>query len=217
MDKKIKDKSILNHPFYRDWQMGKLTMPMLQIYAKQYYKHVAAFPLYLSAVHTKISDFNDRKLILQNLIDEESGQNNHIELWLRFGEALGISREEMEKTISLKETAAFVNYFKSATSQKSIAEGIAALYAYESQIPEVSGEKIKGLINFYGIDNEQGLEYFKVHIQADVEHSRAESKLITRYAIDEYTQKNVLGIVEQTLDAYWSMLSGIHRACKQGC
>lgn len=217
IDKKIKDKSILKHPFYQDWQMGKLTMPMLRIYAKQYYKHVAAFPLYLSAVHTKISNFNDRKLILQNLIDEESGQNNHIELWLRFGEALGLAREGMEKTIPLKETTAFVNHFKSATSQKSMAEGIAALYAYESQIPKVSEEKIKGLINFYGIDNEQGLEYFKVHMQADVEHSRAESELITKYANDEEMQKNVLEAVDQTLDAYWSMLSGIHRACKQSC
>ena len=217
INKKIKDRSILKHPFYQDWQMGKLTIPMLQIYAKQYYKHVAAFPLYLSALHSNMNRLDDRKIILKNLMDEEYGQNNHIELWLRFGEALGLTKEEIKKTIPLKETSAFVNHFKFATSKKSTAEGLAALYAYESQIPKVSEEKIKGLINFYGIDNEQGLEYFKVHMQADIEHSKAESELITKYASDEHTQKNVLDVVEQTLDAYWLMLSGIHKLCKETC
>ena len=214
IDKKIKEKSILKHPFYQDWQSGKLTIPMLKEYAKQYYKHVAAFPQYLSAVHSKMDNFDDRKLILQNLMDEENGENNHPELWLRFGEALGLTREQIQKTSASKETTAFVNHFKSATLQRSIAEGIAALYAYESQIPSVSEEKIRGLVNFYGVDSEQGLEYFKVHIQADIGHSAAERELIVKYADDKETQRNVLTAVEQTLDAYWSMLSGVHQLCK---
>ena len=216
IDKKIKERSILKHPFYQDWQNGKLTLPMLQKYAKQYYKHVASFSQYLSAVHSKMDNFSDRKLILQNLMDEENGEKYHIELWLKFCEALGLTREETEKTIALKETNEFVNHFKFITSQKSIAEGVAALYAYESQIPKVSEEKIKGLVNFYDINNEQGLEYFKVHIQTDVEHSKAERELITKYAKDEETQRKVLDVVNQTLDAYWSMLSGVYKLCKQG-
>ena len=52
-------------------------------------------------------------------------------------------------------------------------------------------------------------------MQADIEHSRAESELITKYAIDEHAQRNVLGVVEQTLDVYWVMLSGIHQNLKK--
>jgi len=221
IDRRIREKSILKHPFYQDWQSGKLTMPMLQEYAKQYYKHVAAFPQYLSAVHSKMDNPDDRRLILQNLMDEEHGDKNHPELWLRFGEALGLNRKEIMDAVALKETNAFVEHFKLVTSNKSPAVGIAALYAYESQIPAVSEEKIKGLACFYGIDSEQGLEYFKVHIQADIEHSAAERELIAKYAAGEETQQQVLLAVDNTLTAYWTMLSGIneknHQSIKRAC
>lgn len=215
IDKKIKEKSILKHPFYVDWKSGKLSKSMLREYAKQYYKHVAAFPQYLSALHSKIDDFDDRKLILQNLMDEENGDKNHIELWLGFGQALGLGKEEVRNVSATQETKSFVNHFKSITKGKSIAEGVAALYAYESQIPKVSKEKINGLVNFYGVDTERGLEYFEVHKQADIEHSEAEKKLIEKYAVDEDTKEKVLQAVDATLDAYWTMLIGVQNLCRQ--
>ena len=217
IDRKIREKSILKHPFYVDWKMGKLSNAMLQEYAKQYYKHVAAFPQYLSALHSKINNLDHRKLILQNLIDEENGDKNHIELWINFGKALGLNKEEIRNEPAIQETGSFVNHFKSVTKEKSIAEGLAALYAYESQIPDVSEEKINGLVNFYGVDTEQGLEYFKVHKIADIGHSEAEKKLIEKYAAGENAKAKVLEAVEQTLDAYWSMLTGVHNLCKQCC
>ena len=217
IDEKIAEKSILKHPFYADWQSGKLTIPMLKKYAMQYYKHVAAFPQYLSALHSKIDNSNDRKMILKNLMDEENGNNNHPELWLRFSEALGLTREDIMNTKHLKETNAFVDHFKSIISQGSVAEGVAALYAYESQIPKVSEEKIRGLASFYGIDSEQALEYFRVHMQADIEHSAAERGLILQYATDEESQNKVLDAVYKTLDSYWNMLDGIYNSCKIGC
>lgn len=213
IDRRIQEKSILKHPFYQSWKMGELTRETLQEYARQYYKHVAAFPQYLSAVHMQMNDAQDRRLILQNLMDEENGEKNHPELWLRFAEATGAKRENIETTPNT-ETTAFVNNFKFFASQ-SIVEGIAALYAYESQIPKVSEEKINGLVKFYDVKDERGLEYFTVHMQADIEHSAAERELIRKYAKDEETKKKVLEAVNKTLDAYWNMLSGIQKLC--GC
>lgn len=215
IDKRIEEKSILKHPFYQDWRMGKLTKAMLREYAKQYYKHVAAFPQYLSAVHSKVDNFNDRRLILQNLMDEENGKKNHIQLWINFGKALGLTKEELKNEAAIGTTNSFVNYFKTITRKGSIAEGIAALYTYESQIPKVSEEKINGLVNLYGINSGQGLEYFKVHMQADILHSEAESILIEKYAKDKEIQQNVLQAADAALEAYWSMLTGIQSLCKQ--
>lgn len=214
IDARIKERSILKHPFYQAWQMGKLTKEMLREYAKQYYQHVSAFPQYLSAVHSKLDDFEDRKLILQNLMDEENGEKNHLELWLRFGDAVGAKRDEVRTTVQSGETRAFINNFKQLASQSPV-EGIAALYAYESQIPKVSEEKISGLKQFYGVQDEHGLEYFTVHQTADVEHSEAEMGLIRKYAKDEATQEKVLEAVDRTLDAYWLMLTGIQRWCEK--
>ena len=145
-------------------------------------------------------------------MDEENGDKNHPELWLRFGEAVGTTREEIQNAHYSSETNSFVNNFKSITADGSVAEGIGALYAYESQIPKVSEEKINGLVNLYGVKGEEGLEYFKVHMEADIGHSQGERELLLKYANEE-NQNQVLDAVDKTLDAYWEMLTGIHGNC----
>ncbi len=73
---------LLKHPYYQKWNMGELTIPALQVYAQEYYHHVAAFPRYISAIHSRCSDIKNRQVLLANLIEEESGEENHPELWL---------------------------------------------------------------------------------------------------------------------------------------
>lgn len=217
LKQKIKDRSILNHPFYKLWTQGKLTRADLQLYAGQYYKHVAAFPQYLSGIHFRMESMDDRKVVLSNLMDEEHGEENHPKLWLDFGKSLGISPEEIAEVKALPETIKAVAHFKNATSTKSIAEGIAALYTYESQIPQVSEEKINGLLTHYSVYDVQGLSYFSVHMLADVEHSAQEEKLLLKYAQDEETQQKALAMVDSTLDAYWMLLDGVYKECAHAC
>ncbi len=88
--------NLLNHPFYQGWTAGKLPLQRLHTYAVQYYHHVAAFPRYLSAIHTGC-EIVTRQALLENLIEEERGAENHPELWLRFAETLGIARETIFK------------------------------------------------------------------------------------------------------------------------
>ncbi len=56
IDNDIAEKHLLKHPFYLAWTRGELSKEALTDYAKQYYHHVAAFPTYLSAVHSKCDD-----------------------------------------------------------------------------------------------------------------------------------------------------------------
>src|SRR4051812_50018324 len=92
VDRQISAKHVLTHPFYLAWTRGELSKAALADYAQQYYHHVAAFPTYLSAVHAHCDDQSTRKNILQNLIDEEAGEPNHPELWLKIAGRLGASR-----------------------------------------------------------------------------------------------------------------------------
>ncbi len=214
---RIEERSILKHPFYQLWKEGKLTRNDLQLYAKQYYRHVSAFPQYLSGLHYRTDDIEDRQIILQNLMDEEQGENNHPKLWIDFGNALGVGTLEIKNAEPLPQTLSAVQHFRDATSKKTIAEGIAALYTYESQIPKVSEEKIRGLREFYGISDAKGLSYFSVHMIADVEHSAQEERLLLKYAADEQSQELALAMVEKTLDAYWTLLDGVYNQCEGMC
>ncbi len=181
IDKNIAAKHLLKHPFYLAWTRGELTREALTDYARQYYHHVAAFPTYLLAVHAKCDDQATRKQLLNNLIDEGAGSPNHPELWLKFAEGLGVSDVDVRTTTKEPETKNLIDTFRSVCRDGSTAEGLAALYAYESQIPAICESKIDGLKKHCGFTNPQHYEYFTVHIEADREHSAAERKMLAAY------------------------------------
>src|SRR4030081_2805187 len=210
IDNDIADKNLLKHPFYLAWTRGELSKEALTDYAKQYYHHVAAFPTYLSAVHARCDDQPTRKQILSNLIDEEAGSPNHPELWKQFAEGLGVEDVDLAKTEKQSETKNLIDTFRSVCGKGSTAEGLAALYAYETQIPAICESKIDGLKKHYGFADPKHYEYFSVHIEADREHAAAEQRLLGRY-VGHQNFEPVRASVNRVLDALWEMLSGVCR------
>ena len=210
IDNDIVAKHLLKHPFYLDWARGELSKDALTDYAQQYYHHVAAFPTYLSAVHANCEDQATRKQVLSNLIDEEAGSPNHPELWKHFASALGVEDAELTRTEKQPETKNLINTFRSVCGKRSTAEGLGALYAYESQIPAICESKIDGLRKHYGFTKPEHYEYFTVHIDADREHSAAEREMLNR-CIDDRNFESVKASVNRVLDALWEMLSGVCR------
>ena len=216
IDNDVAEKHLLKHPFYLAWARGELSREALTDYARQYYHHVAAFPTYLSAVHAHCDDQTTRKQILSNLIDEEAGSPNHPELWKWFANALGIDDVDLVRTQKQPETQKLIDAFRSICGEASTAEGLAALYAYESQIPAICESKIDGLKKYYGFTDPKHYEYFSIHIEADREHSAAERKLLSGY-IDNRNIDNVRASVRRVLDALWEMLSGVCRRHAIAC
>ena len=206
----IAAKHLLKHPFYLAWTRGELTIEALADYARQYYHHVAAFPTYLSAVHTNCDDQDTRKQLLSNLIDEEAGSPNHPELWLQFAEALNVPKTDVQNAKKWPETNRLINSFRTVCGKRSTAEGLAALYAYESQIPAICESKIDGLRRYYGFGDSKHYQYFTVHLTADREHSAAERKMLIGY-IDQQNLESVKASVNCVLESLWEMLSGICR------
>ena len=103
VEDKIEKYHLLNHSFYKAWNAGELNRSVIQEYAAQYFKHVSAFPRYLSSIHSNCDDISVRQELLENLIDEERGEENHPELWLRFAEGMGKKRKDvkMQKVTSV--------------------------------------------------------------------------------------------------------------------
>src|SRR5437764_479563 len=216
IDNDIAVKNLLKHPFYLAWTRGELSKEALTDYARQYYHHVAAFPTYLSAVHAKCDNQPTRKQILSNLIDEEAGSPNHPELWKQFAEGLGVEDVDLEKTKKQSETENLIGTFRSVCGEQSTAEGLAALYAYEIQIPTICESKIDGLKKHYGFTDPKGYEYFSVHIEPDREHSAAEREMLSGY-VDDRNVDNVRASARRVLDALWEMLSGVCRRHAIAC
>jgi pyrroloquinoline-quinone synthase len=216
IDSNITQKHLLKHPFYIAWARGELSKEALADYARQYYHHVAAFPTYLSAVHSNCDNQATRKQLLNNLIDEEAGSPNHPDLWRKFAHGLDVKDVDLTNTEKEPETKNLIDAFRSVCSEGSTTEGLAALYAYESQIPAICESKIEGLKKYYGFENPENYKYFTVHIEADREHSAAEREMLNRY-IDNRNFESAKISVNRVLDALWEMLSGVCRRHALAC
>ncbi|UIP92278.1 CADD family putative folate metabolism protein [Wolbachia endosymbiont of Anopheles demeilloni] len=197
---------LLKHPFYESWNEGSLSLQALQTYAKEYYHHVAAFPRYISGIHSLCSNLKMRQVLLGNLIEEEQGDENHPELWQRFAEGLGVARSELCENAQIKETRELVDgYFDIVKSD--FAAVLGALYAYERQTPEVSKSKIKGLKKHYSINDERSLKFFTVHMEADEWHSEECANFIADLSEEE--QEKVMQGAKKGAKLLWGFLDGM--------
>src|SRR6187549_3468821 len=123
IDQAIGEFAMLSHPFYQLWAEGRLSQATLAAYAKQYYAHVRAFPTYVSAVHSRCDDLELRQELLENLIEEERGAENHPELWLRFAEGLGVSRTDVKTAELLPATEDSVASLRALTQRTDYRQG----------------------------------------------------------------------------------------------
>ena len=210
IDDIIRKRSLLKHPFYQAWSNGSLPIASLERYAGQYYHFELAYPTFLSGLHHRCSDRGIRLLLLDNLWDEEHGELNHVELWLRFCEGLGLDRKEVQASPQAEETAALVSTYRELTSVAPVAAGAAALYAYESQVPEVAAAKLQGLREFYGFEDDRSVSFFSVHKTLDEKHSQAERDMVLTLASTPEDQETVNQAVDRATEALWRFLDGVY-------
>ena len=207
IDRMIDERHLLGHPFYTKWADGTLPKEALQEYARQYYAFESNFPRFLSALHTRSERPDVRQRILDNLWDEEHGAKNHAEMWLRFAEGIGVDRDDVRSAEPNEATAALLETYRDVTNSAPVAAGVAAVYAYERQVPEVATSKIDGLRRHYGVEDARTLEFFKVHGVLDVEHSGAEREMVGELAGD--AEGEVLEAARAALDAWWRFLTAV--------
>ena len=206
LNKKLDQYHLLNHPFYKSWNEGKLTREIIKDYAEQYYQHVKAFPRYISATHSICDDIEKRKILLENLQDEENPNGDHPKLWKNFALAMGADVDKIEDVKREWFTNDMIeNFFHQA--RKSYAEGLASLYTYERQIPEIAETKIRGLKNFYGVTSKEGLEFFEAHKAADVIHRKECEKLLDALTEEEKVKAEKASML--TARYLWNFLSGM--------
>jgi pyrroloquinoline-quinone synthase len=207
LDAAIDRRHLLTHPFYRAWMDGTLPLEALQEYARQYYAFESSFPRVLSALHSRTDRADVRQALLENLWDEEHGESNHQEQWLRFAEGLGVDRREVLEARRNDATEALVQTYQDAAQRAPVAAGVAAVYAYERQVPAVAQAKIDGLRQRYGVTDGRTLGFFETHSILDVEHSDAERRIVGELADGDGDA--VIESAEAALEAWWRFLDAV--------
>mgnify|MGYP003312308786 CR=1 FL=1 len=144
--------------------------------------------------------FDKNKQKIYDLKNEEK-LSAEIKQWLAFADEKVIENVKQEPF-----TKKMINNFFSQ-ARKSYAEGLASLYTYERQIPEIAETKIQGLKKFYGVSSKEGLEFFEAHKSADVIHRAECEKLLDGLSKEEQEKAETASLL--TARYLWNFLSGM--------
>ncbi len=207
--------ALLKHPFYQLWNQGKVSKEALKDYAKQYYHFTEHFPRFVAGVYKNCKDVQLRKKILRNLVEEELGdyehENPHAEQWMGFCNALGLSREDVLHAALFPETEQLLHHFEQLTDE-TFESGLGCVLAYEAQVSAVAESKKAGLVTYYHISSQKGLEFFNTHSVIDIEHSKVWSTIIADVVVTDKQHALVESAHHQSLQAQLVFLDGIMKA-----
>jgi len=202
---------LLQHSFYKAWTAGELTECDLREYAAEYWHHVSAFPTYLSALHASLPDGKLRRVVLENLADEEGvdvrGARPHSDLWMDFARGMGADEADVRGRKLNAQTTALIATFRELMKAEP-ASAMAALYAYEARVPKVAKEKAAGLTAHYGADAKT-TKYFTLHEVADVHHAKVWQREMDALIAAGADEEAALVAAETAAKALWSALDGV--------
>ena len=173
IDYEIEKYSLLKHDFYRLWQEGKLTLDHLAGYSKEYFQLVKIVP---TLVENALKTNKEKKYQngIQNTLEDE---RQHIEPWIKFSSSLHVDTNELLNYSGDDLTKQSIDDLIKI-SESSFEEAVAALYAFEKELPKISETKLDGLEKFYGITDDESNEYFKIHKEIDIYHSKIWENII---------------------------------------
>ncbi len=192
IDEMIEEKSLLKHPFYEKWSAGELTQESLAGYSKEYFQIVKTVPSFMDKiidnVPAPVSGADDAATNELNLNRQE--EYEHIESWIVFADKLGISRDELSAYEGLPKTRKAISNLDGLMGETYLG-GVSAMYAFEKEIPKISQTKMDGLSEFYGMpDGDDAMQYFRLHVEADIRHAASWREIILDGCSDEYVTGN---------------------------
>lgn len=199
IDSEIERRSLLKHSFYKMWSEGKLTLDHLRGYSKEYFQLVKTVPKFVESIAQATGSPD---IIINNAREEAE----HVELWIRFATALGVSKSDLiSYGGSEKTNEAIANLM--ALANLTTEEAIAAMYAYEMELPKISRSKIDGLKKLYGLDSEDATKYFEIHEEVDVRHAQVWREILQK--IPPERQESAFNAAIKSLQAQNMLLDSV--------
>jgi pyrroloquinoline-quinone synthase len=206
-----------NHPFHQLMHDGRLTKRQLQGWVANRLAYQRAIPRKDAAIISNCPDPEVRRLWLQRIIDHDgtSPGSGGIELWVRLGEALGVSREEMEDERHVLPgvrfaTEAYVTFCKTKPWIESVASSLTELFA-----PSLMRQRIAAFPTYYPWVDPEALEYFRTRItQAPLDSQQGLHLVLTNCTTID-TQRKAFDALAFKLELLWVMIDTIHQAYRE--
>lgn len=199
----IKSRQVKDAPFNRAWEEGKLKRHHFARWAENHYHFVSPFADYLANIYANTPKrFTEAKdFMLQNAYEEELADIRHADLLIRFAEACGTTREQIEDPSSMTPvTRGFQAWCYATTMREHFVVATAAIIVgLESQVPTNYKKQIVPLRNLYGFTEDE-VEFFDLHITSDVVHGERGYQIVLDHADTPDLQQRCLDFVRWAVE-----------------
>ena len=200
------------HPFHVMMYEGKLTKEQLQSWVLNRFYYQTGIPLKDAAILSNCPNVEVRKQWIVRITDHDGVDDTvgGIEAWIKLGEAVGLTREDVT---SLKHVSpgvrfavdAYINFAKQRPWQESVCSSLTELFA-----PHIHQQRISSWPEVYPWINESGLSYFKKRLteaRRDVEQGL--SVTLDYFSQSRAMQERALDILQFKLNVLWVIADSI--------
>jgi pyrroloquinoline-quinone synthase len=205
-----------NHPFFTSWAKGQLNKDAMKAYVQQHYNFVSNASRYYGIIYGLCPWWDARNFYLENLNEEEDPDERHVDKLAKFGIALGMTIEESRTAPDLPTTAALKDFIlNTALTRGTLHATAVIIVGLESQVPELYAPIVPALRDIYGFTDDE-IEFFLLHITADVEHGEKGFQILLDHTEDEQTQQDVIETVREAAKKRWFYMDGMYLQYVQG-
>jgi pyrroloquinoline-quinone synthase len=209
INNEIEKHSLLKHRFYQLWQEGKLTLDHLAGYSKEYYQLVKTVPSIVQNILNNNTEGKYEKMIKGALQEEKE----HIDPWVQFASSLNVQEYDLTNHMPDPLTKeAITDLLK--ISGASFEEGVAAMYAFEKELPKISETKSAGLRTFYNIHDDDSHRYFAIHKEVDIYHAKMWENILSNCSA--ISKDKILNAARISLKAQNDLLEAVQQKYVDG-
>ena len=205
----------IHHPFHVAMNTGKCTQKQIQGWVANRYYYQINIPIKDAAIMANCDDVSVRRLWVQRILDHDGTGDEDtggIEAWLRLGEAVGLTRDEIISEQHILPGVrfavdAYVSFARRASWQEAACSSLTELFA-----PTIHQKRLQTWPEHYPWINSNGYKYFRSRLseaRRDVEHGLA---ITLDYFATYEQQQQALNILQLKLNILWSMLDAMQLA-----
>ena len=214
---KLKEKGQLyhiHHPFQVNMNSGKSNKAQIQGWVANRFYYQTTIPIKDASIMANCSERDVRRQWMQRILDHDGvdGDDGGIEAWLRLGESVGMSRQEIlsqEHVLPGVRFAcdAYLNFARRASWQEAACSSLTELFA-----PEIHQKRLNTWPDHYPWIDIEGYQYFRKRLseaRRDVQHGL---DITLEHFKTREQQEQALGILQFKLEVLWSMLDAMQIA-----
>ncbi|MBB5158558.1 pyrroloquinoline-quinone synthase PqqC [Saccharopolyspora phatthalungensis] len=202
------------HPFHVEMNAGRLSRRQIQGWVANRFYYQENIPRKDAAILANCPDREVRRRWIRRILDHDgtAGEGGGIDAWLRLGEAVGLSREEVCDGQHLLPGVrfavdAYVTFARTRPWVEAVASSLTELFA-----PDLMAERLAAFERYYPWIDRAGLGYFRARLTQAPRDSEHALRVVTEHCRSAEEQARAVAALSFKCDVLWSILDAIDHA-----